>query len=177
MLKLVLNNIIIYTLKWFKGLIVRLIVFLLINFFVKTCISMVNQLLFHGIQHERIKVSAKWINVNENEIIAFITCTEKFRNIGLNYGAPLCSSKHHDEKETSRLISVNVCKCVRAPFLYLPGALTSPNLPQATATFCRLAGVNKRFSVCYVQFFDKRLCCKVRRSGGRRQKLKHFKTT
>ncbi len=28
-------------------------------FFVKTCTSMVNQLLFHGLQHERIKVSAK----------------------------------------------------------------------------------------------------------------------
>ncbi len=30
---------------------------------------MVNQLLFHGLQHERIKVSAKWINVNVNERI------------------------------------------------------------------------------------------------------------
>ncbi len=44
----------------------RFIIYNLFSFFIKTCISTLNQLLFRGLQHERIKVSAKWINVNVN---------------------------------------------------------------------------------------------------------------
>ncbi len=69
--KPVWNNIIIYTfdssLFLKNGLKVQLwgLSFYNLYFFVKTFISMVNQMLFRGLQHERIKVSAKWVNVKE----------------------------------------------------------------------------------------------------------------
>ncbi len=52
--KPVLNNIIIYTSDsslFFKSSVVRFFILQLINFFVKTCISMVNELVFRGLQH------------------------------------------------------------------------------------------------------------------------------
>ncbi len=52
--KPVLNNIIIYTSDsslFFKSSVVRFFILQLIIFFVKTCISMVNELVFRGLQH------------------------------------------------------------------------------------------------------------------------------
>ncbi len=45
--------------------IVRLIIFYLFCYYFCTSISTINQLIFRGLQHEIIKVSAKWINVNK----------------------------------------------------------------------------------------------------------------
>ncbi len=71
--------------------------FIMYFVFVKTCIWTVNKLIFRGLQYERIKVSAKWINVNDR--IPLWHGHETCRNIGHNYGALLCSSKHHDKKK------------------------------------------------------------------------------
>ncbi len=42
---------------------------------------------------------------------------EKCRNIGHNYGAPLCSSKHHDKKRNLK-VDLNKCKCI-GPHSYI----------------------------------------------------------
>ncbi len=120
--KPVLNNIIIYTSDsslFLKKLFKRLNCGVYNLFiFVKTCISMVNQLLFRGLQHEIIKVSSKWINVNKRTHYKMYMKNLEILDTTMGHHCAAASIT------TKRNLKVDLGKCVQ--MYRAPNSLNAP---------------------------------------------------